>query len=131
MPSCGRNCYLLLGRLKLISRPPLLDHHCLSSRKFHPRYNINLCFVPDCQSNTYKINIIHIIYRYMYPYYFELIMIAVEVFTLAVRSYTHTHTFFFSTHIQKHKRSFELFLDWRDRIPTGGEGLGEVTSVGV
>ena len=51
-------------RLKLISRSPLwLGSNIVAfhtgGTEFDPRYNINLCFVPDCQSNIiHNINIL-------------------------------------------------------------------------
>ena len=103
MPSGGRNCYSLL-RLKLISRSPLWlgsKIRCLSSRgtEFDPRYNINLRFVPKCQSN------IHIIYTYTY------ILLRIEYdrhrnfhFGRAVVS---TQNIFFLSFLKDHKGWYE------------------------
>ena len=55
MPSRDRNCYSLL-RLKLISRSPQwLGSNIVAVHPggpFDPRYSINLCFAPDCHSNS-------------------------------------------------------------------------------
>ena len=49
-------------RKRLMSSLPGVVFHP-GGTEFDPRHNINLCFVPDCQSITiHNINIIHIVY---------------------------------------------------------------------